>query len=146
MCCILHLWLVGSSYFHSLLKASKFSFRTHFSPDFFIIFVIITLMSFFGRLPVSLPLRFSLSFLSCSFTWEHIPSLPSFWLSCFFCFYVWGRLVPFLSLGKVSVCRRPPVSYNPSAVPSCHSSCMGFLLRGLSWSFLCNRLTMWLIW
>ena len=108
------------------------------------IFRIMTLNSFSCRLPVSTSISSSRVF--SFFHLEHVLPVASFCLICCFYFSVCGRLVMFLRLIEVALCRKSPVC-PCSALPSHHPSYMlsGFPLRELCGSFCCGRLSTWVI-
>ena len=84
-----------------------------------IIFIITTLNSFSGRLPISTLVSYSYGVLSYLF--ETRSFVASFYLDCCLYFYVSGRLVMLSDFGEAALCRRHhmcPSNTSPSHHPS----------------------------
>ena len=101
---------------NSFLKAYNFLLSASvLLPSPLIVFTVITLKCFLGRLPTSTSLSFSYQVLSCSFA-SYIFLCHLVLSQVLFVFYVCGRLVTFLDFGEVFLCRRHLL--HPSSVHS----------------------------
>ena len=106
----------------SLLKPSNFSLCHPFFSWVLWSLQSLPWLLYWMDCPFSTSLSFSSGILSCFFPWNmflrHL-----FCLTCYFYFYVSGRLVIFPDFREVAFCRRRPMSPS-SALPSGHQICM----------------------